>query len=111
MGIAFLDEENNVAFRLSLNAELMNTLTIQWQRLTDNEAHEHFQKRLQRHIESLLIQCLDWDLRPPTQAQMSYALSIAKKLQIDLPALALQRAGAMSEFLDEHSARFKELQY
>jgi hypothetical protein len=54
-----------------------------------------------------LIECLDPDLKPPTEAQIAYAADITEELKIDFPMTALRYRGEMAAFIKEHVAAFK----
>lgn len=46
---------------------------------------------------------LDWDLRPPSQAQIQYAVAIARRDGLEIPAKVLKNRDAMGKFLDQHA--------
>lgn len=45
---------------------------------------------------------MDWDLKEPTSAQLSYAVLISRKLDIEIPPDALQNRFHMALFIDTH---------
>lgn len=79
-------------------------LDQQWERIKDSdEGQDRFRERLSGKIPAALAECLDWDLRPPTDAQINFATGLARQLGLALPAEVLTRRDAMARFLDEHA--------
>lgn len=62
--------------------------------------------RLAERISTNLLETLDVDLRPPSKAQVKFALAIAKELGISLPGEALQYRATMHDFLSRHAPLF-----
>lgn len=54
-----------------------------------------------------LMDCLDWDLQPPTPKQMQFATAIARGLNVSLSGDALRYRGSMTEFLNRYADVFK----
>ncbi|GLQ98987.1 hypothetical protein [Dyella mobilis] len=104
-----------MSFQLTINEEVfipipMDNLTLEaWQlqygRAAEQGAIEGFYKRLGMCFATTLSECLDADLKPPTQAQLKYATAIARDLNLALPPEALRFRGAMTDFL----GRFAEV--
>ena len=46
---------------------------------------------------------LDYDLRPPSQAQIQYAVAIPRREGLEIPADVLKKKVAMGKFLDQHA--------
>jgi hypothetical protein len=63
-------------------------------------------ERIGQRISETVIDVLDPDLRPPTNAQVSFALDIARELSVNLPGEALKFRGAMGEFIDRYQSLF-----
>lgn len=78
---------------------------LQYNRASFQGAMDGFVKRLAACFASSLAECLDADLKPPTEAQLKYATAIARDLGVALPSEALRFRGAMAEFID----RFAEV--
>lgn len=79
-------------------------LEKQWERIKDSdEGQDRFKERLLGKIPAALAECFDWDLRPPTDAQVNFATGLARQLGLALPAEVLTRRDAMARFLDEHA--------
>jgi len=69
---------------------------------------EGLSERLATCFAITLIECLDADLKPPTEAQLKYATAIARDLNLALPSEALRFRGAMTEFLDRYVELHKQ---
>lgn len=65
-------------------------------------------QRIGERISESVIEVLDPDLRPPTEAQLKFALDIARELAINLPGEALQYRGTMHAFIRRFSQLFYE---
>lgn len=63
-------------------------------------------ERIGQKISETVLDVLDPDLRPPTEAQLKFAIDIARELCINLPGEALQFRGAMQEYLSRFSPLF-----
>lgn len=64
-------------------------------------------ERLAACFASSLVECLDADLKPPTEAQVKYATVIARDLGVGLPSEALRFRGAMGEFIERFADAHK----
>lgn len=104
MGLRLVDDDLDVSLDLPLDASVREALCIQMQRCANGGTRPSFELRL---IESLTA-LIDTDLKPPTPSQISYAISIAKVLDIALPSEALKHKGSMFDFLDRYAPIFKE---
>ncbi|MBD8881863.1 hypothetical protein IHE49_15355 [Rhodanobacter sp. 7MK24] len=62
--------------------------------------------RLAESFAACLVECLDPDLKPPTQAQIVYATDIARTLGVPLPLEALRYRGDMAAFIEGHVEEF-----
>lgn len=69
---------------------------------------EGFQERLAACFALSLAECLDADLKPPTDAQLRYATSIARELGVPLPSEALRFRGSMAEFIARFAEQLRE---
>lgn len=63
-------------------------------------------EKIGARISESVIEVLDPDLRPPTEAQVKFALDIARELGINLPGEALQYRGTMHSFLQRFADQF-----
>lgn len=97
----------DLSLELPISETVEQALSIQWERLSDRKVREAFCQRIATQLDSLLPDALDWDIKAPTEAQMSFALVIAKTLGVSLPPEALRYRGSMHEFLDRHAEPFR----
>lgn len=93
----------DLSVELYLPAQLEDALTRQWERLKDRSSRDAFCQRLTRQLETLLPDAMDWDIKEPTPAQVSYAMVLSKQLNVAIPPDALRFRGSMHEFLEKHS--------
>ncbi len=104
-----IDTESDIVVEIPATALPPETVRTQWERLGDDEAKEAFGQKLGELLESSLIDCLDSDLKPPTAAQTSYAIAIAKRLGVPASAEVFRFRNVMTHFLREHAPVFKAL--
>src|SRR5262245_15923813 len=107
MSLLLIDVELDLLVELPVAGDLEATLATQWERLRDDTAKDAFARRMASRLVSVVIECLDWDLKPPTPAQITFATSIARQLNVDLPGEVLRHRGAMNAFLDQYGDEFK----
>lgn len=60
------------------------------------------------HFVASLTHSLDSDLKPPTESQLAYAITISRELAVVLPVEALRHRSATSEFIDRYVDVFKD---
>jgi len=109
MALHLIDPDCDLLIALDATPGLLDSVQEQWSRLQHDPERESFGARLSGRILPVLADCLDWDLKPPTNAQISFAVSIAKKLQLEIPSGVLQRRSDMAEFLDQHCSLVRAL--
>jgi hypothetical protein len=107
MTLLLSDPGHDLCLPLTIDGTIEAALRSQWDRLDGAAERDRWAVQVARRIAPFLADCLDWDLKPPTRAQVSFAISIARQLDIDVPAAALRKRGAMHDFLEEHAAVFK----
>ena len=73
---------------------------IQWERVKDKAIRQTFVRKLEKQLERLIVECMDWDLKEPTPAQVSYAALISRKLNISIPSEAEKYRFHMALFID-----------
>jgi len=64
-------------------------------------------ERLAACFAASLCQCLDPDLRQPTEKQLRHALTIARELNIPISADAMRYRGSMLAFIKSHEPNLK----
>ncbi|HGM6050745.1 TPA: hypothetical protein ACKP5I_000825 [Stenotrophomonas maltophilia] len=67
----------------------------------DERQSRTFEYRLAEELSKLIPELTDWDIKPPTGAQMAYAVSLCAQLGIALPAATRRSRGLMHTFLAE----------
>lgn len=103
-----------VAPALDLSIELVvaehveKALALQWERLKDKADREAFCRRMSQQLDNVIPEAIDWDIKEPTPAQVSYAMVLSKQLDVPIPPEALRYRGQMHEFLEKHSQLSKE---
>lgn len=103
MALLIVDPDCDLLIALDATPGLLDSLHEQWIRLRHDPERESFGAHVSRRLLPVLADCLDWDLKPPTSAQISFAVSIARKLKLEIPSGVLQRRSDMADFLDQHS--------
>ena len=101
-----LDEETGIA--IPLDNFSLEAWTLQYVRALHSGRMESLMDRLARSFATSLAECLDADLKQPSDAQIQYATSIARELGIPLPAEALRFRGPMGDFIDRFAEQFRQ---
>lgn len=99
MPILLLDVRSGNSIEVNLSASLENAIAIQIGRVQGNAVRSTFSDSLQSRLETTLWECLDWDIKPPTAAQVTYAKALAVRHRIDVPAEALAYRFQMAMFI------------
>ncbi len=93
-----LDDDGGIA--IPLDCITQEAWMLQRERAAHAGAVDGFRERLAQCFALSLVECLDPDLKPPTESQLKYATAIARELGISLPSEALRYRGPMAEFID-----------
>ena len=80
---------------------------LQYNRASLYGVADGLRERLAACFALSLAECLDADLKPPTEAQLKYGTVIARDLGVALPSEALRFRGAMAEFIDRFADAHK----
>jgi len=107
MALYLVDPALELSIELPVSEPIEQALAIQWQRLQDGNMRDNFCRRMAQQLDAIIPQSIDWDLKEPTPAQMSYALVISKQLGISLPSEAIRYRGHMHEFLEQYAPQLK----
>lgn len=91
-----------MSIELFLSDQLERAVALQWERIKDRDAREAFTRRIAKQLESLLPETIDWDIKEPTPAQISYAMAISKELSVRIPPDAMRFRGEMHVFIEAH---------
>lgn len=97
----------DLSLELFVSPQLEAAVAQQWERIRDRAVRDTYRRALERRLEDLLKDCLDWDLKPPTAAQLSYATVVAAKLGTVVPTEARHSRFHMAMFLEKYGARLK----
>lgn len=107
MALRIADDDGAWEITVPLEMAVCEALKTQMARvLTDDEHLPLLCRRIAERMAISILEVLDVDLRPPTPAQVSYALAIARDLNVSLPGEALLYRGAMSDFLNRYVSLF-----
>lgn len=101
-----LDDDGGIP--LPLDDCTQEAWVLQYERASDAGAIDGFRERVAHCFATSLIECLDPDLKPPTDPQLKYATAIARELGISLPSEALRFRGPMAEFIDRFAEAMRQ---
>ena len=111
MAIRIADENDDWEMLIPLEVAVTEALRVQLSRIKSDDSHApQLCHRIAERMAVSILEVLDFDLKPPTPAQVSYALAIARDLNVNLPGEALLFRGAMGQFLDRYAPLFSERQ-
>lgn len=109
MAIRIADDDGDWEMTIPMEIAVTEALRVQMARLQANDANaQQLCRRIAERMAISILEVLDADLKPPTEAQVSYALAIARDLNVNLPGEALLFRGAMSDFLDRFIPLFNQ---
>lgn len=81
---------------------LHESLVLQMARFMECGGLEKFARWLSDALGAALPTAVDYDLRPPSEAQLKFALDMARTLGVALAPDVLKFRGAMHDFLASH---------
>jgi hypothetical protein len=107
MPLKITDLDGEWEIEVPIRSATLEALRLQFYRLRQpgSDPAQIYERIGERFSESVLG-VLDIDLRPPTDAQVEFAVAIARELGVNLPGEALQYRGPMADFLDRFSSLF-----
>src|SRR3546814_5819465 len=88
MALYLVNPAVEMSLELYISQQLEEAITIQYERIRDARVRDTFVKRLETRLERLLAESIDWDLKEPTEAQLKYAILVAKQTGTPLPSEA-----------------------
>ena len=110
MALFLVDPVLEMSIQLTISEPIEQALAIQWQRMEQGNNRDNFCRRIALHLDAIIPEAIDWDIKSPTPAQMSFALVISKHLGIPLPADAVRYRGQMHAFIEQYAPVMKERQ-
>lgn len=90
----------DLTLELYVSPALEEAIALQWERVRKRTVRETYVKALEYRLQDLLRDCLDWDLKPPTDAQVAYATVLAARHGVSVPSEALSYRFHMAMFLE-----------
>lgn len=103
MALYLVNPAVDMSLELYVSDRLEEALTIQFERIKDRRVRDTFIRKLERSLESLLVDSIDWDLKQPTEAQLNYATLVATQLGIPLPSEAKKYRFHTAMFLETYA--------
>ena len=109
MALRIADDDGYWELIVPLDLSVAEALRVQMARIHPEDQHVgKLRQAIADRMARSILEVLDFDLKPPTQSQISYAIAIARDLNVNLPGEALLFRGAMSDFINRYSQLFKE---
>ncbi len=99
--------DDTTAIDIPVDDSVLETWQIQLGRAGQPGAMGALQQRLAMCVTAGISECLDPDLRPPSEAQVKYATAIARELGLSISREALRFRGPMADFIDQYVEDFK----
>ena len=106
MALILIDPDQDLMLPLPVEPQVAGALLEQYSR-GDQEKLDRLSRRLAQALGPVIEMYIDWDLRPPSQAQIHYAVAIARAQGIEVPADVFRQRRAMGKFLDQHAKQRK----
>jgi hypothetical protein len=100
-----LDEYDRID--VPLPDELLESWRAQIDRAVVTRDTVSLSRRLAASVGEGMAKCIDWDLKPPTPKQLSFAAAIARRLDIPLNDSVLSYRGDMTAFLTQYADVYK----
>lgn len=107
MALFLVNPGVDLTLELYISPSMEEAVCIQWERVKDKAIRQTFVRKLEKQLERLMAECMDWDLKEPTPAQASYATLISRRLGISVPSEALRYRFHMALFLETYSERYR----
>ena len=107
MALYLVNPGVDLTLELYIASSMEEAVCIQWERVKDKAIRQTFVRKLEKQLERLIAECMDWDLKEPTPAQASYAAVISRKLDIPIPSEAMKYRFHMALFIDTYNERYR----
>lgn len=105
MDLHLVCTELNFTLEIPLSESGGKRIATQLLRVQEQGDHLNFRIRLAEEIAKIIPSLTDWDLKPPTRAQLAFAKSLSNQLKCEIPLPALHSRLSMQAFLAETSLR------
>jgi hypothetical protein len=105
-----VDDRGEVISSFSINSILLESFKGYLQACAQTAYRAQLQNNLASAMQAAVQQVLPYHLRQPSDAQISYAVGIARALGIPVPPEVLSQRWAIHDFLDRHVPEFKSKQ-
>lgn len=102
LSLTFDDEER---LSVELPREAAEVIVRQFERLATEDSREVFADAMLKHLGRVMATFLEPDLRPPTEKQVAFAMSLSRRLRVPIPREALIYKEAIEDFLAKHAPR------
>lgn len=100
----------DINLEVPISDDVIEALDLQREHAIRIRHADKLMKNVAEKVEQAIQSCLDWELQSPTKAQLAYAASIARQLNVEIPEEVLRFRGEMHRFLDYYSAELKKPQ-
>ena len=107
MALYLVNPGVDLTLELYIAPNMEEAVCIQWERVKDKAIRQTFVRKLEKQLERLIVECMDWDLKEPTPAQESYAALISRKLDVSIPSEAKKYRFHMALFIDTYSGQYR----
>ena len=107
MALYLVNPGVDLTLELYIAPAMEEAICIQWERVKDKAIRQTFVRKLEKRLECLMAECMDWDLKEPTPAQASYASLISRKLSVPIPSEASKYKFHMALFIDTYSEKYR----
>ena len=107
MALYLVNPGVDLALELYIAPAMEEAICIQWERIRDKAIRQTFVRKLEKQLERLVVECMDWDLKEPTPAQASYAALISRKLDVSIPSEAMKYRFHMALFIDTYNEQYR----
>lgn len=107
MALYLVNPGVDLTLELYVAPAMEEAVCIQWERAKDKAIRQTFVRKLEKQLERLITECMDWDLKEPTPAQASYATLISRKLGVSIPSEAMKYRFHMALYIDTYSDQYR----
>ncbi len=107
MALYLVNPGVDLTLELYVATAMEEAVCIQWERAKDKAIRQTFVRKLEKQLERLIAECMDWDLKEPTPAQASYATLISRKLGVSIPSEAMKYRFHMALYIDTYSDQYR----